>query len=360
MTALAAPHRRMGGGITAVFLAALLMTVPLASGAKAQDLQSQVERLQRELNDLQSYVYRGGSGASSGAAVQQLPAGSAADIQVRLGELETSLRQLRGQIEEMSYRIRQNSERLERFMNDAEYRLTVLEGGDPGTPPPSSSSAAPSLSQDSASTATQSQSQTQTDSSSSSSVSSSGVATGSATVGSLGQVSENSLAAVQQQRSVTGGQDSAGQSGTQSAPQTAAPPSSGPVTLPDGTPEEQYSFALGLLRQTRFDDAQVALDAFLEQNASHDLAPNAKYWLGETYYVRADYQNAAVTFAEGFQQFPEGPKAQDNLLKLGMSLGQLGDKQNACATFAQLQQRFPNAPSNIQQKAQLERQRLAC
>ncbi|MEJ2014024.1 MAG: tol-pal system protein YbgF [Limibacillus sp.] len=357
MTALAAPHRRPGGGIAAFFFAVLLAVALPAGGAKAQDLQSQIERLQRELSDLQSYVYRGGSGgASSGAAVQELPAGSAADIQVRLGELETSLRQLRGQIEEMNYRIRQNSDRLERFINDAEYRLTVLEGGDPVTPPPSASSAAPSASQDSASAAPQVQSQTQ----GSSGVSSSGVATGSSTVGSLGQVSENSLAAVQQQRSVSGDQSGSGQAAAESAPQTAAAPSSGPVTLPDGSPEDQYSFALGLLRQTRFDDAQVALDAFLEQNPNHDLAPNAKYWLGETYYVRADYQNAAVTFAEGFQQFPQGSKAPDHLLKLGMSLGQLGDKQNACATFAQLQQRFPNAPSNIQQKAQLERQRLGC
>ena len=353
MTALTAPHRVF---LLAAMALALLIAAP---EARAQDLQSQIERLQRELSDLQSYVYRGGTPPAS--ATQQVPPGSAADIQVRLGELEQSLRQLRGQIEQLSYRIGQNSDRLERFMRDAEYRLTVLEGGDPAAPPPSAQSGgtAQPLAQ------SQTQAQTGQGQSGGASVSSGGVATGSATVGTLGQVSENSLASVQQQRGTSGvsTQDSSASAGAAqapSAPQTAAAPSTGPVTLPDGPAEEQYSFALGLLRQTRFDDAQVALDSFLAQHPDHDLSPNAKYWLGETYYVRADYQNAAVTFAEGFQQFPQGAKAPDNLLKLGMSLAQLGDNQNACATFAQLQQRFPNAPSNIQQKAQLERQRLGC
>lgn len=337
MTALTVPFRSSLLGLLAL---ALLAALPASPAKAQQDIQGQLDRLQRELTTLQSYVYRGGSAPESGA-VQQLPAGSAASIEVRLSELEGSLRQLRGQIEEMTYQIRQNSQRLDKFMADAEYRLTLLEGGDPGQAP-----AAASVSGSTAPAATE-------DRSRSASVSSGSVATG-AQMGTLGQVSENDLSAIQQ-RSGTASQGTA-----PAASASSAPTATQEVALPQGSAEEQYNYALGLLRQTRFDEAQVALDAFLAEHPDHSLSSNAKYWLGETYYVRADYQQAAVAFAEGFQQHPEGGKAPDNLLKLGMSLGQLGDKQNACATFAQLQQRFPTAPSNIQQKAQLERQRLGC
>ena len=73
------------------------------------------------------------------------------------------------------------------------------------------------------------------------------------------------------------------------------------------------------------------------------LAGNAQYWMGETYYVRGRYQDAAVTFAEGYQKYPTNSKAPDNLLKLGMSLGQLGKKADACVAFAQgFEQEIPH------------------
>lgn len=344
MTALTVPFRI---SLLGAFSLALMATLPVPQ-AGAQDLQAQVDRLQRELTTLQSYVYRGGSGASSGAiSSEPLPAGTAASVEVRLSEMEASLRQLRGQLEEMNHQIRLNSERLEKFMADAEYRLTVLEGGDPSQiPAPSSTSSSLSVAPSS-----------QSGSSTGAGVAAGGLATG-AQVGTLGQVSENDVTAMQQRSATVS--DSASSAPAPSSATAPAASASQEAALPQGSPEEQYNYALGLLRQTRFDEAQVALDSFLAENPDHSLSANAKYWLGETYYVRADYQKAAVAFAEGFQQHPEGAKAPDNLLKLGMSLGQLGDKQNACATFAQLQQRFPTAPSNIQQKAQLERQRLGC
>ncbi len=331
---------------------ALLVLLALQPQAHAQDvqaLQNQVDRLQRELTDLQRTVYQGGTAPSSSAA-SELPAGSAARLEVRMGELEQSLRQLRGQIEEMSFRISQNQERLDKLSADVDYRLTVLEGGDPagaatldgtGSQATVAGSAASGGGSAVADAATGS--------------SATALPEGSAPQpGVLGQVSENELARVQQNKPA----DAAAGTGAGVGQQTASAPVK--VTLPEGSVEAQYEFALSLLRQTRFDEAEVALGAFLEKYPSHILSSNAKYWLGETYYVRGDYQNAAVTFAEGFQEFPNSAKAPDNLLKLGMALGQLGDNENACATFAQLQQRFPTAPANIQQKVQLERQRFGC
>ncbi|MET4805320.1 tol-pal system protein YbgF [Limibacillus sp. MBR-115] len=333
----------------ALALLVLLALQPQAHAQDVQALQNQVDRLQRELTDLQRTVYQGGTATGSSAA-SELPAGSAARLEVRMGELEQSLRQLRGQIEEMSFRITQNQERLDKLSADVDYRLTVLEGGNPaGAAALGSASSEGTDAGSAASGASSATTDTGTG----------GTATalpqGSAPQpGVLGQVSENELARVQQNKpaDATAGTSAAAGQQTASAPVK--------VTLPEGSVEAQYEFALSLLRQTRFDEAEVALGSFLEKHPDHILSSNAKYWLGETYYVRGDYQNAAVTFAEGFQEFPNSAKAPDNLLKLGMALGQLGDNENACATFAQLQQRFPTAPANIQQKVQLERQRFGC
>ena len=75
-----------------------------------------------------------------------------------------------------------------------------------------------------------------------------------------------------------------------------------------------------MLRQANWEQAQLAFQAFLDEYPSDPLSGNAKYWLGETYYARGDYREAAVTFAEGFQTYPNSQKAPDNLLMLGMSL----------------------------------------
>src|SRR5690606_18083701 len=123
--------------------------------------------------------------------------------------------------------------------------------------------------------------------------------------------------------------------------QAARPPAA-------STPEQQYEQAISLmLRDQDFPAAEAALRGFIEAHPGHELTGNAQYWLGETYYVRGDYERAAFAFAEGFQKYPSGQKAADNLLKLGMSLGQLGKTAEACTAFDQLLQSFPNANGSV-------------
>jgi tol-pal system protein YbgF len=146
---------------------------------------------------------------------------------------------------------------------------------------------------------------------------------------------------------------------TLTPPQTAAMPT-GPYELPGNTPDEQYQYAFGLLRQANYPEAERALRTFIERNPTSPLAGNAQYWLGETFYVRGDYKNAAVAFAEGYQKYPDSGKAPDNLLKLGMSLVEIGSKSDACTALGQLDKQFPGAPANIKERAVSERQRLGC
>lgn len=140
-------------------------------------------------------------------------------------------------------------------------------------------------------------------------------------------------------------------------PQTAA----AAPTLPAGaTADRQYEHAFGLLQQSDYDKAEKAFQDFIAKNKGHTLAGNAQYWLGETYYVRGKYAEAAVAFAEGVQKYPKNNKAPDNLLKLGMALGQLNQKNDACTAYKQLVQRFPEAAASIKRRAETERRKLNC
>jgi tol-pal system protein YbgF len=161
------------------------------------------------------------------------------------------------------------------------------------------------------------------------------------------------------------GQPQAAPDGAQTAAAAPAAGAAQRVTLPSGPPEQQYEYAYGLLLQAQreqsdFARPEAALKAFVAAHPTHKLAGNAQYWLGETFYVRKDYQNAVVSFADGLKKYPNSDKGPDNLLKLGMALGQLNQKPNACGALGELDKRYPNAATAIKQSAQRERQRLGC
>ncbi|MDA0262227.1 MAG: tol-pal system protein YbgF [Proteobacteria bacterium] len=130
--------------------------------------------------------------------------------------------------------------------------------------------------------------------------------------------------------------------------------------LPQGTPVEQYEKAFALLRQLKFAEAEVALKAFLDQHPNHELADNSRYWLGETHYVRKEYETAARIFLEGYQSNKAGRKAADNLLKLGLSLRKLGQKEDACATLNELLGGYPLADKKLLGRARTELSELGC
>ena len=133
-----------------------------------------------------------------------------------------------------------------------------------------------------------------------------------------------------------------------------------PSILPVGTPKQKYDHAFSLLQKRDFDSAEQALRAFLQQHPEDEHAGNAYYWLGETYYVRKQYTDAAIIFSDGYSRFPEGTKAPDNLLKLGKSLAEVGEKVAACKTFTELLGQFPNANTRILANAKGELDRVGC
>jgi len=132
------------------------------------------------------------------------------------------------------------------------------------------------------------------------------------------------------------------------------------VRLPEGTPKSKYDFAFNFLKQNDYPRAQVALKEFLKAHPKDPLAGNAQYWLGETYYVRGDYPQAAQEFMTGYQNYPKNNKGPDNLLKLGMSLEKLSQKDGACTAWSRISKDYPDAESAIVKSANTERQKLKC
>ncbi|MBL8630153.1 MAG: tol-pal system protein YbgF [Rhodospirillaceae bacterium] len=158
----------------------------------------------------------------------------------------------------------------------------------------------------------------------------------------------------------------------QAAPQRA--PNPGPVAgsqlgsggaegtakLPDGTPKAQYDFAFDFLKRQDYPNAETTFREFLKKYPKDPLAGNAQYWLGETHYVRGDYQKAAVEFMNGYQNYPKSNKAPDNLLKLGMALANIGQTQGACTALGRLNKEYPDAGDQIRRSVQQERTKLKC
>ena len=314
----------------AVAFSGLTCLLAGAAGAQSNDLRPLLDRLdhlERDMNLLQRQVYRGTGPGGAPVATTPADGQSAVNYEVRTSQLEDQMRTLTGQIEELNYNIDQLKRRLDTLSSDVDQRLTALEHGAPaaaaavaGQP----TAAAPSAAR--------------------------------APVAPPKGAGANPAAAPSQS-GVLGQVPADG-----SQPQTAAAPATAPDSaegnLPSGTPQQQYNYAFGLLRQANYPAAEKALRSFIQRYPNDQLAGNAQYWLGETYYVRKDYENAAAVFAEGYQKYPKGGKAADNLMKLGMSLGQLGRKKEACAAYSRFDRDFPTAP--IKDRVAEEKKHTGC
>ena len=147
---------------------------------------------------------------------------------------------------------------------------------------------------------------------------------------------------------------SAGPAPTPPPAHAAAPPAGG------AQGEQLYHDAFKLLQDGDYPGAERAFKNFVQRNPQHALAGNAQYWLGETYYARRDYQNAMVSFAEGYKVYKTSPKGPDNLLKLGITLAVLNKKQEACAVFARFNQDYPRATDLQKRRVDQERQKNGC
>ena len=123
---------------------------------------------------------------------------------------------------------------------------------------------------------------------------------------------------------------------------------------------DAYDAAYDLLIKTKYAEAEKAFSAFLTDYPNSDLVGNANYWLGETYYVRGQYETAAGVFSDGLTKYEKSSKAPDNLLKLGLTMANMGKKDEACGFLKLMPEKFPKASDTLTQRAAQEAQKLAC
>lgn len=287
--------------VALMFLVGPLMRPALAQNAELREMVQRLQSIESAMQDLQREVFRLGGSRSLSASGDGVRSSSPGASEVRVGEIEGALSELTAAVELVGHQVDVLEDRFDKLVGDIDFRLSRIEQSLAGL----------------------------------------GAGTGGAPAAST---------------NVTPAPVGSTQAAVPSAIETE---DTGGV-LPDGTTEERYAFARDLLTRLNFEAAQLAFAEFLLEHGDHVLAGNAQYWLGETYYVRGNYSDAASAFIEGYQKFPEGSKAPDNLLKLGMSLAALDQKSDACATFAELLSRFENADDNLTRRATQEQGRLDC
>lgn len=344
-------------------LCGLLAIAPLAP-ASAQDAQTldRINRLENDLRALQRQVYRGGSAPSGSGSVSSAPLSDGGDsssianrLNSRIDELENQIRELTGRFEQVEFNSSQANRRIDKLVEDVDFRLTQIERGAqpaPGQaagsveqvkPPAATPAAGPQP------VAGQNQARGSTSATPGQAPSKEGV---------LGSMPADAQGRPLPPGAGTGAGGHAAPQQTARATAPAAP--SARARLPAGSTQERYNYAYKLLVQSDYADAEAAFREFLSAHPQDPLAGNAQYWLGETYYVRQQYEPAAQAFLQGYQGYGKSAKAPDSLLKLGMSLAAMKKNPEACAALGQLAKDFPNAPQHVKDAATRERGKIGC
>ncbi|MDC1026019.1 tol-pal system protein YbgF [Candidatus Pelagibacter sp.] len=128
----------------------------------------------------------------------------------------------------------------------------------------------------------------------------------------------------------------------------------------DLSPKKQYEFATSFLKVGDYSTAERAFREFVLENNDHELAGSAQYWYAETFRIRQLYTDAASAYLEGYQKYPKGNKAPINLLKLGVSMVQIGEKDQGCKMINGVELQYPKANQSVIQKAKYESKKFEC
>lgn len=124
-------------------------------------------------------------------------------------------------------------------------------------------------------------------------------------------------------------------------------------------PRGEYNAALELYRAGQYEGAETGLRTFLQHNPKSRLAPDAIYYLGETFYQRGRHREAAEQYLKVSTDYAETSRAPDSMLRLGMALQAMGAKEQACATLGEVARKYPSA-SGARRGADREMKRAKC
>jgi tol-pal system protein YbgF len=338
--------------------------------------------------------------ALAGPAAAQLFGGDSSDSQrrqaemsMRINQLEGQLRQMNGQIEQMGYQVKQLNDLIARMQKDYEFRLQDLEGAGARKPAaaPMKKSEAPV---DDAATGrlaaapdagpAQIAPQIAPQIASPAGLGRPGPGAPPANLGTLsgadpiggviGGEAPIDLNPAASRRTAAVPVDDGGDlpPGVRLGPAPAAAVAVQPRPAPQAAPRaaslgqpvppagDQYDAAYGYMLSGEYGLAETSFKAFLADHPTDKRAASGQYWLGESYYSRKMYREAADAFLTSYQQYPSSPKAPDSLLKLGLALNGLGEKKAACASFDELIAKYPKASKALRDLANAEKNKARC
>ena len=292
------------------------------SDEKLEGVISQIQIISQDLKTLEKVIYSKSSIVeNSNSSTNNLNEDVLTKHLLRLNEIEDQFRNLTNKFEEINFKMDKLSSRLTKIQSDNQLRFSDLENSSqvqpnknkkkvkaklPGTSKPQDFGADPGY-------------------------------------------STSSLPKEQETNSV----------GTTAAVVTTETSRSESL-LPNKSPNEQYDFAISFMKVGDYETAEFALKEFIDKNKDHDLAGNAQYWYGETFRIRQLYSDAATAYLDGYQNYPKSQKAPDNLLKLGITMVQLGEKDQGCTMITGIKKQYPKASKSVLQKAQYEQKKFKC
>ena len=287
-----------------------------------QAVADQIQVLTKDLKTLEKAVYKKSDIISSVNSSAIKSDGLNEDILtkhlLKLNEIEDQFRELTNKFEEVNFKLDKLSSRVTKIQSDNQLRFSDLENLDPENKKTKAKKVLPGSSQP-------------------------------ADFGANPGYSVTSLPDKQETSSIESAQTV-----------ITEEPEERESLLPDKPPKEQYEFAVSFMKIGDYETAEFALKEFIQKNKEHDLAGNAQYWYGETFRIRQLYSDAATAYLDGYQNYPKSKKAPDNLLKLGITMVQLGEKDQGCKMITGVKKEYPKASKSVLQKAQYEQKKFKC
>ena len=294
----------------------------ISSFVKAEETQSLevLKTLQKDLKTLEKAVYSQSSNINT-TSTKSLSSNDE-DVLTRhllkLSEIEKQFQDLTNKFEEINFKIDKLSSRLSKVQADNQLRFQNLEGEDTDKKVSSKKKILPGSSQPQ-------------------------------DLGAVSYKSSETNEVTQQTQSI----DTTGTVITEKF-------ISEEKILPNDKPDKQYEFATSFLKQGDYTTAERALREFVMTNPEHKMAGSAQYWYAETFRIRQLYTDAASAYLEGYQKYPKSEKAAINLLKLGVSLVQIGEKDQGCLMITGVKKEYPGAKQSVLQKAKYEEKKFEC
>jgi len=115
-----------------------------------------------------------------------------------------------------------------------------------------------------------------------------------------------------------------------------------------------YRDAYDTFQRGDLEAARRKFEAFLKQYPNTELSDNAQFWVGETYYLKKDFERAILEYEKTIAKYPEGDKVPAAMLKQGMAFLELGDRTNGRNLLKRVIERFPQSEQAEMAKKKLE------